>query len=177
MSMIVRWIEAFTTLVGNLGALILAPLICAMLYEVLARHMFGAPTFWAYEVGYMLAGTSYLFGFSYALMVGAHVRVDFIYGQLSPRAQAAVDILGFVFLLLPGVVWLTYALGGYTWNAYLTGEVSGESAWNPVVWPFRTGWVIGFAALSLQTIAEIIKCARVLTGHERGGHAHVEARL
>jgi TRAP-type mannitol/chloroaromatic compound transport system permease small subunit len=43
-------------------------------------------------------------------------------------------------------------------------EVSGESAWNPVIWPFRVVWAVGYATLCLQAIAETLRSARVLFG-------------
>ncbi len=142
----------------------MAPLIASMVYEVLARHLFNAPTFWAYEVAYMLAGTCYLFGMAYCMKEKGHVRVDFIYDQIGPKWRAIVDIVGYLCLLLPGVIWLTYGLFGYASEAYVSQEVSGESAWNPVIWPVRTVWVIAFAVLVLQTFAEVLKSASVLLG-------------
>ncbi len=153
-----------TSVVGNVGAWILVPLILSMVYEVVARHVFGAPTFWAYELGYMLAGSSYMFGIAYCLKQGAHIRVDFIYGQLSPKWCAIIDVVGYVVLLLPGLLWLDYGLYQYAYEAYEYGEVTGESAWNPVVWPFRSAWVLGFAVFTLQVFAEILKLIPALLG-------------
>lgn len=172
MRLVVRGIETLSGIVGNVGAWIMVPLILSMVYEVAARHIFGAPTFWAYELGYMLAGSSYMFGIAYCLRQGGHIRVDFIYERLTPRWQATVDLIGYVFLLLPGLVWLDTGLFEYAWNAYRSGEVTGESAWNPVVWPFRSAWVLGFFVFTLQVFAEVIKAAAVITGggapkHER----------
>ena len=164
MKALIRGIESFSTLIGLIGAWVMAPLIISMVYEVLARHLFNAPTYWAYEVGYMLAGTCYLFGMAYCLKVKGHVRVDFIYDNIGPRGRAAVDFIGYLFLLLPGAIWVTYGLYEYAYEAYETGEVSGESAWNPVIWPFRTVWMIGFFALVLQAVAEMIKAARIFLG-------------
>ena len=160
----IRGIEAVTSIVGNVGAWILVPLVLSMVYEVAARHVFGAPTFWAYEVGYMLAGSSYMFGIAYCLKQGAHIRVDFIYGQLSPKGRAVVDIVGYLLLLLPGLLWLDLGLYNYAYEAFEYGEVTGESAWNPVVWPFRSAWVIGFFVFTLQVFAEVMKCVLVLRG-------------
>lgn len=168
MKIVVRLIESLTSLVGYVGAWIMVPLIAAMVYEVAARHVFGAPTFWAYELGYMLAGSSYLFGFAYCLKHGAHIRVDFIYERLSPRLQAAVDAAGYVLLILPGMIWLDAALFNYAVDAYRYGEVTGESAWNPVVWPFRTAWVVGFVVFTLQVVAEVVKALAVLFGSDLG---------
>ena len=161
---LIRGIEAFSTTVGIIGAWVMAPLIVSMVYEVLARHLFNAPTYWAYEVGYMLAGTCYLFGMAYCLKVKGHVRVDFIYDNIGPKGRAIVDLIGYLVLLLPGAIWVTYGLYEYAREAYDYGEVSGESAWNPVIWPFRAVWVIGYVALVLQAIAEALKSFRVLIG-------------
>lgn len=166
----VRAIEAVTGLVGNVGAVILAPLILSMVYEVVARHVFGAPTYWAYELGYMLAGSSYMFGIAYCLKQGAHIRVDFLYSHLRPRQQAAIDLIGYVILLLPGLLWLDIGLYDYAREAYEYGEVTGESAWNPVVWPFRSAWVLGFVVFTLQVVAEVLKALVVLMSGEPWRH-------
>ena len=130
--------------------------------------MFNAPTYWAYELGYMLAGSSYMFGIAYCLKQGAHIRVDFIYGQLSQKKRALIDVTGYILLLLPGLLWLDYGLYEYAVEAYDYGEVSGESAWNPVVWPFRTAWVIGFFVFTLQVVAEVLKGVLILMGESPG---------
>ena len=159
---VARAIERFSDLVGLIGAWVMAPLVITMVYEVIARHFFLAPTFWAYEVGYMLAGTTYMFGMAYCLRVGGHIRVDFIYEGLSLKRKALVNTVGYVVLMLPGAIWVTWGLYEYAVEAYVTNEVSGESAWNPIIWPFRVVWLIGFIALSLQAVAEVIKNVMVL---------------
>ncbi len=88
------------------------------------------------------------------------------YGRFPPRLKALVDAVGYGCLFIPLGVWLTYRLGVYAWDAYQSGETSGESAWNPVIWPFRTVFVIGFGLLTLQALAELAKALRTLL---RGG--------
>ena len=161
---IVRSIERFSHLIGMIGAWVMAPLVLSMVYEVMARHFFNAPTFWAYEIGYMFAGTTYMFGMAYCLKVGGHIRVDFIYEGLSLKRKAVINIGGYIILMLPGALWVDWALYQYAAEAYQSGEVSGESAWNPIIWPFRAVWAIGYSALCLQVVAEIIKNYLVLTG-------------
>ena len=60
------------------------------------------------------------------------------------------------------VLWLCLGLWEYLLRAYLSGEVSGESAWNPVVWPFRATFVAGFVLRAAQTVAEMLKSGTVL---------------
>lgn len=161
---LIKGLESISVFIGWIGAWVIAPLVLSMVYEVVARHVFNAPTFWAYEIGYMLAGTCYLFGMAYCMKQKGHVRVDFLYDQIGPKWRAIIDIGGYVFLLMPGLLWLNWGLFGYAVESFYSGEVSGESAWNPVIWPFRAVWVVAFTVLALQTIAEILKSYLVLTG-------------
>ena len=49
-------------------------------------------------------------------------------------------------------------------------SMSGQSAWNPPIWPFRMVFFSGFAVLTLQGALELIKAAAVLFGWEIGEH-------
>jgi TRAP-type mannitol/chloroaromatic compound transport system permease small subunit len=138
---IIRLIERISGIVGFIGAWVMLPLILSMVYEVVARKFFDAPTFWAYEVGYMLAGTCYMFGMGYCLKQG-----------------------GYLVLMLPGAVWVTIGLYDYAVEAYVSGEVSGESSWNPIIWPFRFVWFVGYTSLTLQAVSELLKNYMILRG-------------
>jgi TRAP-type mannitol/chloroaromatic compound transport system permease small subunit len=61
--------------------------------------------------------------------------------------------------VLPLLVWLTWGLWDYWYGAFKTAEKSGQSAWNPPVWPFRLVLFLGILAWTLQTIAEVVKSA------------------
>ena len=60
-------------------------------------------------------------------------------------------------------------LGIAAHEAYARGEVAGLSAWNPLIWPFRAVWLLGFALLALQVFAEAAKSLLALvSGHDQG---------
>ena len=163
---VIRASEWLSKVFGYIGAWIIAPLIASMVWEVISRRFFDAPTMWAYEMSYMLMGTSFIFGLAYTLQMRRHIRVDFLYDQVSLKKQAMIDLVGFALLVLPATMLLLGGLWDFLVYAYEHDQRSGESAWNPVVWPFRVGFVIGFALLLLQTISEILKCILVLMGHD-----------
>ena len=148
-----RFADLLSEIASHAGAIIVIPLIAALVYEVFARYAFDAPTLWAYEISYMLTGSIFMLGMGYALKHKQHVNVDFIHGILSTRSQAILDLVGYL-LLIPALFWLSIELAQYAYQAFENGEVSGKSAWNPIVWPFRLIWVIGFSVLALQMLAE-----------------------
>jgi TRAP-type mannitol/chloroaromatic compound transport system permease small subunit len=45
----------------------------------------------------------------------------------------------------------------YALDAYLSGELSGQSAWNPAIWPFRMVFFSGFLLLSIQGTLSLLK--------------------
>jgi TRAP-type mannitol/chloroaromatic compound transport system permease small subunit len=163
MTALVRLIESLTVAVGWLGALLIVPLVLATCWEVGARYAFGAPTIWAFELGYMLMGAHFLLGGALAMRAEAHVRVDLLYGRFTPRVRAAIDGVLYTVLLVC-VVLVSLRLHTYTMGAFVSGEGSGQSAWNPPVWPFRAVIALSFAVLTLQIVAEIMKCMQVVAG-------------
>jgi TRAP-type mannitol/chloroaromatic compound transport system permease small subunit len=157
----VRLIERASSVVGIAGACLIVPLVLATCYEVFARYVFGAPTIWAYEVGYMLTGSHFLLGMAFTLKVGEHIRIDIFTGKFSARTRAIIDLAGYA-VVLPLTVWLTLYLCRYFWTGWATNEKSGQSALNMPVWPFRLVFIAAFLLLALQVLVEMVKSIRAL---------------
>ena len=83
---------------------------------------------------------------------------------VSAKTQAVIDTIGYVVLFMPVILWVSFGLWEYWVEALVRDEHSGQSAWNPVIWPFRLAFFVGFFLLALQGVAELIKCFRFLTG-------------
>ncbi|MGE0724868.1 MAG: TRAP transporter small permease subunit [Alphaproteobacteria bacterium] len=160
-----RWCRAVDRLsaaVGILAAWLIAPLVVALCYEVIARYVFGAPTIWAYELGYLLTGSGWLLGMAYALSRNAHIRIDVLYLSFPPRLKALVDAACYLLLLLPFLAWVASVLDSRALDAFRSGEHSGQSAWNPPIWPFRAVFFVSFALLALQVLAETARAVGVV---------------
>ena len=91
------------------------------------------------------------------LKQGAHIRNDLFYSNLTQKKKNLINIFGYLILYIPLGIWLTYQLFFYAYEAFQTGEQSGESAWNPIIWPYRLVFSLGIFLLTLQSIAEVIK--------------------
>jgi TRAP-type mannitol/chloroaromatic compound transport system permease small subunit len=159
----VRIVDRIVGFSGIIAAWLIAPLVIATCYEVASRYLFNAPTIWAYEVGFMATGAQFLLGMAYTLNRGAHIRIDVLSTMMSEKTKAIIDLVCYVFLLLPFVSWVSWNLFFRATTAMRTNEHSGQSAWNPPLWPFRTIFFIAFFLLLLQVLAEIVKSVRVLT--------------
>jgi len=167
----IRLIEGLTQAVGGLAALVVIPLTVATCYEVFARYLFGAPTIWAFELGYTLMGIHFLLGGALTLQRQAQVRIDLIYARLSARAQAGIDLSLYLLLIVPALWLLSNRLASYAWEAFNSGETTGQSAWNPPIWPLRFFITAAFILLLLQVLAECLKCIQVLRRASPEPHA------
>ena len=99
MARIIDSIDSFTARCGEIVCWITPFVFMAMVYEIVVRYAFTAPTLWAYDVSRMLYGALFMLGAGYALLRGVHIRADFLYRNWSVRAQGVID-LTFVFAFL-----------------------------------------------------------------------------
>lgn len=160
-------IGKISELSGRIASVVVLPLVFAMVFEVVSRYVFSAPTLWAFEISYMIMGTIFLLGLSYALHTGQHVNVDFIHSRLSRRAIGTIDAIAY-FILTGLLLWMTITLSKNVADVYRTGEGSGLSAWNPVIWPYRVIYVFGFATFTLQAFGKFLENLLTALGSNAG---------
>ena len=164
MRALVRAIDRLSHLFGILAAVLVIVLVTLMLYDVVLRYAFNAPTIWGNDLNTWLMGASFVLSIAYAMSTDSHVRVDLLYSARSRPRLRIVDFIGLTFLVLPTLIWVTWGLCDHFLDSYRTGERSGSGGWNPIVWPFKFILFVGFAMFTLQTLAEIIKRASALVG-------------
>ena len=63
---IVGNIDVFSNWIGKITCFMLLPVMFSMVYEVVARKLFIAPTDWAYDTSRMFAGAMFMMGAGYA---------------------------------------------------------------------------------------------------------------
>ncbi len=160
---LIKNIERATSSVGIFASFAIVPLVLATCYEVISRYVLDSPTIWAYEVGYILTGSHFLLGMAYTLKKGEHIRIDIFSAAFSQRTRAIIDLVSYA-VILPLMLWLTYALFGHLATGYLRNEHSGQSAMNLPVWPFRIVFLVAFSLFALQILAEVLKTLRRLDG-------------
>jgi len=64
--------------IGRMVAWCFAAVILIMVYEVIARYAFNAPTDWAHESAILLASIGFVFGGAYCMAEGTHMRIGFL---------------------------------------------------------------------------------------------------
>jgi len=155
-------IDRLSTLVGQVFAWSIVVLTIVVVYEVTVRYVFRAPTSWGYDVSYMLYGTLFMMAGAYALSRNGHVRGDFLYRNLRPTRQAALDLTLYLLFFFPAIFAFMIAGWHYFENSYWQNERSMFSPTGPIIWPFKFLIpLVGFLLL-LQGLVEAVRCVRCL---------------
>src|SRR5256714_7082713 len=155
----VRIIDKFTDTTGVWIAWLNLPLVLVVAWEVLARYAFNAPTIWSFDVTYMLYGTIFMLGAAYALHKGAHIRTDFFYEKWSARTKGMVDSISYIVFFFPSIIMLLAASASEAWYAYTIKEMSEQTPWRPILWPYKSVVPLTCVLLLIQGVSELIKSA------------------
>src|SRR5689334_1979736 len=153
----VKTIDRFTDRTGMWIAWLNVPLVAVVAYEVIARYLFNAPTIWSFDITYMLYGTIFMLGAAYALHKGAHIRTDFFYERWSPRTKGMVDSISYLVFFFPSLIMFLAASGNEAWYAYNISEVSEQTPWRPILWPYKAIVPVTCVLLMLQGVSETVK--------------------
>lgn len=157
-----RLVDRLAIASGNLVAWLIAPMVLSLVYEVVARYLFNAPTLWAYDMTFMLYGSFFMLGAAFTLQRKGHVRTDSYYAGWSPRRQAVVDAVGTLLVLMPVAAVFAFVGWGYFVKAWNTNETFVSSAWQPIAWPFKLVMPVTGVLLMVQGASELFKCVHAL---------------
>jgi TRAP-type mannitol/chloroaromatic compound transport system permease small subunit len=150
-----RGIDRVNEWVGVVIGLTVVAVTGAVLYEVVARTAFGKPTLWSNETTIYLSAMTYLIAGGYALRHRRHVRIDVIYERRSPKAQARLDLITFIFFLgyAGTLVWVGADMA---WQSFLQRETT-ATPWDPPIWPVKAAIPLAGLLLLLQGIANLLR--------------------
>ena len=154
---IVRIIDTFSEWSGKAVAWLIFPMFLGLTYEGIARYAFDAPTLWAYDLSYMLYGALFMLGAHYTLLKGAHIRTDMLWDKFSPRVKGRIDAAAYIFFFFPAMILLFYASVDEAWHSWRMGELSEQTAWRPILWPFKAVVPLTALLLLIQGVSELLK--------------------
>ena len=158
----VYFVDKISEKSGLFAAWLVIPLMIVVIYEVVLRHFFNAPTMWTYDTLWMLYSVNFLFGGAFTLLKKGHIRIDIIHNTLSAKGKLISDtIIYAIVFFLPCAV-LTWVSGEYAWEAWVTGENLSTTNFSFPAGPVKTCMPIGFGLLALQSIAEVVRNILVL---------------
>jgi TRAP-type mannitol/chloroaromatic compound transport system permease small subunit len=155
---LVRAIDRIAEWTARIFSWLVIVLMGAMVYEVVARYVFGRPTLWAYDVSWMTYGAMFMLATAYTFYRQGHIRTDFFYNRWSPRVQGLVDGLLHIFIFFPAMILFLQAQWQSAARSWALGERSYQSPWQPPVYPLKIIIAIAVVLVLVQGVSEVLKC-------------------
>ncbi len=156
-------IDNFNKIIGNIVCWITIPLILGMVYEVLARKLFLAPTIWAYDMSRFLYGALFMLGAGYALSKGVHIRADFLYRNFKTKTQGKIDFWLYLLFYFPGLIVFLYMTTIFVQESIMRNERGMDTTWMPFMWPIKSCLWFGIIFLLVQGVSELFKSYYAMT--------------
>lgn len=169
-----RFMQRVESVIGWIGAILLAIVVAIGTYEVVMRYAFNAPSNWVHATSTTLCVIVFALAGAYAMLRGAHMRVTVLVDRWSPAKQRAALWLGY----LCGIAYLL-GLGWGLWReAYQAVWRFQGALWTPELTPGPPNWllpslgktalVIGCALFIVAVIAVAIRNRKVSTNTNHG---------
>jgi TRAP-type mannitol/chloroaromatic compound transport system permease small subunit len=156
-----RAIDTFNEKFGFYASYLVLPLIIVVVFEVLMRYAFNAPTTWAFELTVFLYGIHFCFALAYAHKHNTHVAIDVFESRLSPKARLILRITTNAVFFLPSMGLLSFYISVLAVNSWQQWEHA-SSSWAPPIYPIKTLMAVGFILFLLQGVAKLIQDIRAL---------------
>jgi TRAP-type mannitol/chloroaromatic compound transport system permease small subunit len=151
----VHSVDTTNRVVGKFSMYLVFVMIVILLYEPIARNLFGKSSIWAVEMAQFTMAAYYLLGGGFSLLLKGHVRMDLLYGRWSEKTQATVDAFTSLFLIFYLVFLLVGAYSSIEY-AIMYGQRN-RSAWAPLMAPIKIIMGTGVVLMLLQVIATFFK--------------------
>lgn len=157
----VAWTDRLNTRLGVAVSWLTLAMVAVGAYNAVVRYL-GRFTGWnlssnAYlELQWYMFSLVFLLGAAYALLTGAHVRVDVIFSRLPERWRRRIDLWGSLLFLIPFAVFGLIMSWPAVRNSWAVLEVSSDPGGLPR-YPIKTVLLVAFTLLALQGLAEAVR--------------------
>ncbi len=149
-------IDRFTDLVGRATSWLALGIALVMGGNVLLRYGFSVGSIWTQELEWHIMVPICLFGMSYALLHGEHVRVDVVFQYFSPRNKHLVDVITAILAMIFCVLVIRLSVP-YVWQSWSIGEGTANPGGIDYRYVIKALIPIGFTLFFVQSLSEAIK--------------------
>jgi TRAP-type mannitol/chloroaromatic compound transport system permease small subunit len=174
-----RGIDAVTSRLGRVLSWLILIVVLVAATNAIFRKLFDLSSNAWLELQWVMFSIVFLLCSPWTLLVNEHIRIDIVNAAFSKRWRDTIDIFGHVFFLLPLTLVMIITSLPFFLRSFEIREGSMNAGGLPQ-WPAKSLIFIGFVALLMQCISELIKRIAVMRGdipdpHEGSGGLHAAA--
>lgn len=158
------WVDTTNAWVGRFVAWTTALVVAVVFIDVVMRYVFKISFVFAQELEWHLFAFIFLIGAGCTLLKDGHVRVDIFYQRLGPKGQAWINLLGVLFLLIPGCCLIIVTSWTFVQNSFSVMEHSPDPGGIPYRWVLKACIPVGFVLVLAQGLSLGIKSLLIILG-------------
>ena len=161
----VRQVDALNEWVGRTVAWLTLGCVLTCFAVVVLRYGFDMGFPWLQELYVWQHATVFMAGAGYTMLHRGHVSVDVLYGRMSARGRAWIDVLGTLFFLFPWLAVVATTSAGFILSSWSIREASSAADGMPAVYLLKSLLWVFCALLFLQGLALLVRRGLFLAGH------------
>lgn len=150
-----RPLDRVSVFVGRVTMMLVILLTLVMLFEVVLRYVFEAPTLWASELSLWLAGFVFLCAGLYAMQQRSHIRIFLLHDMLPRWVQRVFDVISTSLIVLFAAA-LIYGGYGEAFQKWGRWETFGTAFDPPIPATLKMAVLFVVAAVAVQAIINLI---------------------
>ncbi|MCW5749996.1 MAG: TRAP transporter small permease subunit [Alphaproteobacteria bacterium] len=151
------WVMRMSLWLGRIGGGLVFLMAFPITIDVITRKLFSVSLLESYEISTYAFAVAVAFGYTYALLAGAHIRIDVMYARLKQGPRAILDVVALC--LLSGVSAIL------AWQAAITaiesfriGARSNSSLGAPLALP-QLMWAAGLVLFAVMSGIVLVRVA------------------
>lgn len=129
-----------------------------IVWEVVARYVFVAPTIWAEELSRAALVWATFLPLAALLRAGSHIRITVLTDVLGAAGRRACALFSLVWIFIFCVVVVRWGVV-IAWDSWRVGRTTGSMLDVPN-WAIEAAVPFGFLLLGLQSLVEIVRLCR-----------------
>jgi TRAP-type mannitol/chloroaromatic compound transport system permease small subunit len=161
----IKGVDAVNDWIGRTVAWLTLGCVLTCFTVVVLRYAFNVGFPWMQELYVWQHAAVFMAGAGYTMLHRGHVNVDVMYGRLSDRGRAWIDILGTVFFLFPWLAILAVTSAPFVLSSWSIREASATADGMPGLYLLKSLLWVLCALLFVQGLALVARRSLSLAGH------------
>ncbi|GGX37719.1 hypothetical protein GCM10007385_00460 [Tateyamaria omphalii] len=150
-----RAADRLAVFIGRVTMMLIVLLTSVMLYEVVLRYIFEAPTLWANELSLWLAGFVFLCAGLYAMQQRSHIRIVLLYDAVPRWLQRIFDTIS-TLLIVTFAFFLIYGGYGEAFDKFYRWETFGTAFDPPIPATMKPMVLFVVGMVAIQAVINLI---------------------
>lgn len=153
---VARLIDIINGGIGRTVCWLAVSMVIVQFFVVVLRYGFGLGFIWMQESIIYMHTYMFMLGAAFTYYIDGHVRVDILYGSMSDKGKAWVNLLGSALFMIPMSIALFYYAFPIVIKSWQILESSTDNSGIPAVFILKSALLIFPVMMVLQAISAII---------------------